>query len=70
MSVSQRFAVRGLGAAISNLLLATLFFSFAYAHFERFLTQPRLSPLLIVASEGLVAVMLVIRRDPENTQCS
>ena len=68
MSNSQRFAFRGLGAALSNLLLATLFFSFAYAHLQRFLVQPRLSLLLIVAVEGLVAVMLVIRRDPENTQ--
>ena len=70
MSDSQRFAFRGLGAAISNLLLATLFSSFAYAHLQRFLAQPRLSVLLIVAVEGLVAVMLVIRRDPENTQHS
>jgi protein-S-isoprenylcysteine O-methyltransferase Ste14 len=50
------------------LLLATLFFSFAYSHLQRFLVQPRLSLLLIVAVEGLVAVMLVIRRNPENTQ--
>ncbi len=68
MSDSQRFAFRELGAALSNLLLATLFFSFAYAHLQRFLVQPRLSLLLIIAVEGLVAVMLVIRRDPENTQ--
>jgi len=53
---SQRFAFRGLGAALSNLLLATLFFSFAYAHLQRFLVQPRLSLLLIVAVEGLVVV--------------
>jgi protein-S-isoprenylcysteine O-methyltransferase Ste14 len=68
VSVSKRFAFHGLGAAISNLLLATLFFSFAYVHLQRFLAQPRLSLLLIVAVEGLVAVMLVIRRDPEKTQ--
>jgi len=68
VSASKRFAFHGLGAAISNLLLATLFFSFAYVHLQRFLAQPRLSLLLIVAVEGLVAVMLVIRRDPEKTQ--
>jgi protein-S-isoprenylcysteine O-methyltransferase Ste14 len=68
VSDSQRFAFRGLGAALSNLLLATLFFSFAYANLQRFLVQPRLSLLLIVVVEGLVVVMLVIRRDPENTQ--
>lgn len=68
MSDGQRFAFRGLGAAISNLLLAILFIGFAYAHLQRFLVQPRLSLLLIVAVEGLVAVILVIRRDPENTQ--
>jgi protein-S-isoprenylcysteine O-methyltransferase Ste14 len=68
VSDSKRFAFRGLGAVLSNLLLATLFISFAYAHLQRFLAQPRLSLLLIIAVEGLVAVMLVIRRDPENTQ--
>jgi protein-S-isoprenylcysteine O-methyltransferase Ste14 len=68
VSNSQRFAFRGLGAALSNLLLATLFFVFAYVHVQRFLVQPRLSVLLIIAVEGLVAVMLIIRRDPENTQ--
>lgn len=68
MSDNKRFAFHGLGAAISNLLLAMLFFSFAYAHLHRYLEQPRLSLLLIVAVEGLVAVMLVIRRDPDNTQ--
>jgi len=68
VSDGQRFAFRGLGAAISNLLLAILFIGFAYAHLQRFLVQPRLSLLLIVAVEGLVAVILVIRRDPENTQ--
>jgi hypothetical protein len=52
VSDSQRFAFRGLGAALSNLLLASLFFSFAYAHLQRFLAQPRLSVLLIVAVEG------------------
>jgi protein-S-isoprenylcysteine O-methyltransferase Ste14 len=70
VSDSQRFAFRGLGTALSNLLLATLFFTFAYAHLLRFLAQPRLSVLLIVAVEGLVAVMLVIRRDPDHTQHS
>jgi protein-S-isoprenylcysteine O-methyltransferase Ste14 len=70
VSESRRFQFRGLGAALSNLLLATLFISFAYAHLQRFLAHPRPSLLLIVIVEGLVAVMLVIRRDPENTQHS
>jgi protein-S-isoprenylcysteine O-methyltransferase Ste14 len=68
VSDSKRFAFHGLGAALTNLLLATLFFVFAYVHLQRFLVQPRLSVLLIIAVEGLVAVMLIIRRDPENTQ--
>ena len=70
MSNSKRFAFHGLGAALSNLLLAPLFIVFAYVHLQRFLVQPRLSVLLIIAVEGLVAVMLIIRRDPENTQHS
>jgi protein-S-isoprenylcysteine O-methyltransferase Ste14 len=68
VSNSKRFAFHGLGFALTNLLLATLFFVFAYVHVQRFLVQPRLSVLLIIAVEGLVAVMLIIRRDPENTQ--
>jgi protein-S-isoprenylcysteine O-methyltransferase Ste14 len=67
VSNSKRFAFHGLGFALTNLLLATLFFVFAYVHVQRFLVQPRLSVLLIIAVEGLVAVMLIIRRDPENT---
>lgn len=67
MSDGRRFQFKGLGAAISNLALAALFASFAYAHLQRFLVQPRASLLLIVAVEGLVAVMLVIRRDPDQT---
>jgi hypothetical protein len=41
VSNSQRFAFHGLGTAFSNLLLATLFCGFAYAHLQRFLAQPR-----------------------------
>lgn len=67
MSSNRRFAFHGLGAALSNLLLATLFIAFAYAHLQSFLVQPRLSLLLIVAVEGLVAVMLIIRREPDRT---
>jgi hypothetical protein len=41
VSDSQRFAFHGLGTALSNPLLATLFCGFAYAHLQRFLAQPR-----------------------------
>jgi len=61
-------AFHGLGAAVSNLLLASLFSVFAYAHLTRFLAQPRLSLLLVVAVESLVVVMLIIRREPDRTQ--
>lgn len=68
MSKDRRFEFEGLGAALSNLLLATLFIAFAYAHLQSFLEQPRLSLLLIVAVEALVAVMLIIRREPDQTR--
>jgi protein-S-isoprenylcysteine O-methyltransferase Ste14 len=68
VSEGKRFAFQGLGAAVSNLLLATLFTLFAYAHLQSYLAQPRPSLLLIVAVEALVAIMLVVRRSPENTQ--
>ncbi len=68
MSDSKRFAFHGLSSVLCNILLATLFLVFAYVHLQHFLVQPRLSVLLIIAIEGLVAVMLIIRRDPEKTQ--
>ena len=67
MPMGRRLEFRGLGAALSNLFLASLFFLFAYAHLRKFLVEPRLSLLLIVAFESLIAVMLVIRRDPDET---
>ncbi len=68
MADSKRFAFRGLGIALSNLLLAMLFACFTYVHVQRFLVQPRLSLLLIIAAEGLIAVMVLIRRDPDTTE--
>jgi protein-S-isoprenylcysteine O-methyltransferase Ste14 len=40
---------------------------FAIANAKSFLIQPRLSVFLIVVTETIVAVFLVIRRDPDET---
>ena len=70
MSTQTAFSWRGVGLATTNLLLATWFLTFAYAHLQRFAETPRLSVLLIVAVETLVAVMLILRRDPDRTEHS
>jgi protein-S-isoprenylcysteine O-methyltransferase Ste14 len=60
-------SLRGFGLAFINLLLATLFILFAIANAKSFLVNPRLSVFLIVVTETIVAVFLVIRRDPDET---
>lgn len=70
MSTNTTFAWRGVGTAATNLLLAMLFFAFAYTHLQQFMSTPRLSLLLIVGVEALVAVLLIIRRDPDRTHHS
>jgi protein-S-isoprenylcysteine O-methyltransferase Ste14 len=62
--------LRGFGLAFVNLLLATLFILFAIANAKSFLVNPRLSVFLIVVTETIVAVFLVIRRDPDETHHS
>ena len=64
----EKTSLRGIGVAISNVLLATCFFLFAYGHAESFLETPRLSVLLIIISETIVAVLLLVRRDPDETR--
>ncbi len=59
--------LRGLGLAFVNMLLATLFILFAIANAKSFLVNPRLSVFLIVVTETIVAVFLVIRRNPDET---
>jgi protein-S-isoprenylcysteine O-methyltransferase Ste14 len=70
MSASEKFTWRGVGIASTNLLLGLLFIAFAYSHLLQFLANPRPSLLLIVGAETIVAVLLVIRRDPDRTHHS
>jgi len=63
-------SMRGFGIAFTNLGLATLFLLFALANGMNFIENPRLSVLLIVVTETMVAVFLVIRRDPDETEHS
>jgi protein-S-isoprenylcysteine O-methyltransferase Ste14 len=63
-------SLRGFGLAFTNMLLATLFILFAMANGKSFIENPRLSVLLIVVTETIVAVFLLIRRDPDETQHS
>lgn len=60
-------SARRLGPAVTNLLLAATFGSFAYVHLRSLLLHPRLSILLIIVVETLVALMLLTRRDPDKT---
>lgn len=63
-------SLRGFGLAFTNLLLATLFIFFALANGKSFIENPRLSVFLIVVTETIVAVFLLIRRDPDETEHS
>lgn len=65
-----RSALRGVGLASINMLLAAFFVLFAYANFQSFLANPRLSVSLIVVAETIAALFLIIRRDPDATQHS
>ena len=69
-AVTAGSSLRGVGLAFTNFLLATFFLLFAIANGKSFLENPRLSVLLIVITEIIVAVFLVIRRDPDETEHS
>lgn len=61
-------SLRGIGLAITNCALAACFFLFAYGHAVNFMEQPRLSVFLIIITETIVAVLLLVRRDPDETR--
>ena len=67
-SVTAGSSLRGIGLAFTNMLLATLFILFAIANAKSFLENPRLSVFLIVVTETIVAIFLIIRRDPDETR--
>ena len=67
-SVAARSSLRGIGLAFTNMLLATLFILFAIANAKSFLEVPRLSVFLIVVTEMIVAVFLIVRRNPDETE--
>lgn len=67
-SVTAGSSLHGFRLAFTNMLLATLFILFAIANAKSFLENPRLSVFLIVVTETIVAVFLVIRRDPDETE--
>jgi len=60
-------SLSGVGLAFTNMLLATFFVFFAIANAKSFMVEPRLSVFLIVVTETVVAVLLVVRRDPDKT---
>ena len=67
-SVTTGSSLRGIGLAFTNMLLATFFILFAIAQAKNFLENPRLSVFLIVVTETIVAIFLIIRRDPDETR--
>ena len=60
----------GLREAGTNLSVATFYGLFALAHAQSYLVQQRVSLLLAVLMEGLVAVLLVVRSRPERASHS
>lgn len=58
----------GVGRAATNILMALLFLTFAYANLTSLHRQLRLSVLLLLIAETLAAVLFLIRRDPDRTR--
>lgn len=50
------------------MALASLYLSFAIGNANSFVENPRLSVFLIVVTETIVAVILLTRRDPDETR--
>ena len=69
-AVTAGSSLRGIGLALTNLSLATLFILFAIANGKSFIENPRLSVFLIVVTETIVAVLLVTRREADETDHS
>jgi protein-S-isoprenylcysteine O-methyltransferase Ste14 len=65
---APKTSLRGIGLAMTNCALAACFFLFAWGHAQNFIEQPRLSVFLIVITEAIVAVLLLVRRDPDETR--
>ena len=65
--MKQAVTRQRLGFVASNLLLAAMYLIFAYLHLTLFAATARPSLLLIVASESLLVVFVLIRRDPDAT---
>ena len=61
-------SLRGIGLAVVNLALATFFFLFAYASAVSFIERPRLSVFLLFVTETIVALLMLVRRDPTETR--
>lgn len=66
----KRITTEGMWLALTNLLLATFFGFFAYAHALSFLKFFRPSGILMVAKESLDAGFFLIRRAPLKTSTS
>jgi protein-S-isoprenylcysteine O-methyltransferase Ste14 len=60
----------GLGTAFTNVALASLFFLFAYAHYQNFARYQRPSGLLMVAAEALFGFFFLTRAPADTTAFS
>jgi protein-S-isoprenylcysteine O-methyltransferase Ste14 len=60
----------GLAEAGTNLALALLYASFAWAHLQAFRLHPRPSLVLLVLMEALIAVLVVVRERSTRTSFS
>jgi protein-S-isoprenylcysteine O-methyltransferase Ste14 len=62
--------LREVRLAMINCALAMVFALFAYAHLQQFVTQPRLSLILLVGMETILVALFLIRKDPDRTSYS
>ncbi len=60
----------GLRVATANVVLALLSLAFAYANLRSFLSRPRLSVVLVVGLEVVIAVLAIVRCEPRKASTS
>ncbi len=66
----KQVTLTGLATAFTNLAVALLLGSFAYAHYRSFLSHHRASVILIVMAEALFAFFVLVRRSADKASFS
>ncbi len=66
----KRITLTGIAGAFTNLAVAFLLGTFAYAHYRSFLSHHRASLILIVMAEALFALFVLVRRPADKASFS